>query len=165
MNEKRSILGRPINGNVEHYTTPKGRQGTAEEFLAEVDQAFATIPGLQRIMWTQYTPYFNDGEPCVFSVGEVYFELDWTEGTEHGDYGNGFVGPYDLYTRDYAVPGSKEIFELDGRDTKTEHEAMKEAMKGFSSGYFEDVVQAAFGDPAKVIVSREKFDVEYYEHD
>lgn len=28
---------------------------------------------INRIEWTQYTPYFNDGEPCTFGVHDVYF--------------------------------------------------------------------------------------------
>lgn len=29
---------------------------------------FVEHPTIQTISWTQYTPYFNDGEPCEFSV-------------------------------------------------------------------------------------------------
>jgi hypothetical protein len=166
MNEQRSISGRPITGNVEHYTSPRGPQGTAEEFLAEVDQAFATVPGLLRIRWHQYTPYFNDGEPCVFEIHGVYFELEWTTGDEYGDYEDGFVDEWDLYTRDYSQPGkSQPVYKVDGRDTEAEYTAVKAAMTGLASGRYHDVVQEAFGDPAKVTASRDGFDVEFYEHD
>lgn len=30
---------------------------------------------VDNIFWTQYTPYFNDGESCEFSVGDVYLIL------------------------------------------------------------------------------------------
>ena len=30
---------------------------------------------VDNIFWTQYTPYFNDGESCEFSVGDVYLVL------------------------------------------------------------------------------------------
>lgn len=47
------------------------------EMQAEFNNAakafFEACPGVQAIAWTQYTPYFNDGDPCVFSVGELYF--------------------------------------------------------------------------------------------
>src|ERR1700674_1049946 len=30
---------------------------------------FDKYPSIENISWTQYTPYFNDGDPCVFRVG------------------------------------------------------------------------------------------------
>jgi hypothetical protein len=38
------------------------------EFLEKYDV-------VENIFWTQYTPYFNDGESCEFSVGDVYLVL------------------------------------------------------------------------------------------
>lgn len=34
---------------------------------------FDECPKIQAVIWTQYTPYFNDGDECVFSVNEPYF--------------------------------------------------------------------------------------------
>lgn len=51
---------------------------------------FAKHPEITGIQWSQYTPYFNDGEPCVFSVGSDYsitrnLEGEWSEYGEDGD--------------------------------------------------------------------------------
>ena len=36
-------------------------------------EAFAkTDPRIQAISWTQYTPYFNDGDSCTFSAHTSY---------------------------------------------------------------------------------------------
>ena len=32
--------------------------------------------GISKIRWRQYTPYFNDGEACIFSVHEPVFYID-----------------------------------------------------------------------------------------
>lgn len=32
---------------------------------------FEKCPDVYGVKWTQYTPYFNDGAPCVFRVGHV----------------------------------------------------------------------------------------------
>lgn len=32
---------------------------------------FKAHPEVRSIVWTQYTPYFNDGEPCVFGVNDL----------------------------------------------------------------------------------------------
>ena len=34
---------------------------------------FATNPDVTGIGWTQYTPHFNDGDPCEFSVHEFSY--------------------------------------------------------------------------------------------
>lgn len=36
---------------------------------------FNKYPFLEEIFWTQYTPYFNDGEACEFSVHDLAFVL------------------------------------------------------------------------------------------
>lgn len=38
-------------------------------------QFFDACPEVEAVTWTQYTPYFNDGETCEFSVNEKYFIL------------------------------------------------------------------------------------------
>jgi hypothetical protein len=34
---------------------------------------FDECPKVQAVVWSQYTPYFNDGDECVFSVNEPCF--------------------------------------------------------------------------------------------
>lgn len=33
-------------------------------------------PKVENIFWTQYTPYFNDGEECIFGVNEIYLTIE-----------------------------------------------------------------------------------------
>jgi DNA repair exonuclease SbcCD ATPase subunit len=37
-----------------------------------IQSLLENVPGLHAIEWTQYTPYFNDGDPCYFSVHDVH---------------------------------------------------------------------------------------------
>jgi hypothetical protein len=56
----------------EEYQAKIGAAG--ESAVQEAAQTvFEAHPEIQRIQWTQYTPYFNDGEPCVFNVHDVEF--------------------------------------------------------------------------------------------
>lgn len=48
------------------------RDRMQEAFAAEFDKFFAENPGFDAVSWTQYTPGFNDGEPCVFRLGSVW---------------------------------------------------------------------------------------------
>lgn len=42
--------------------------GAKEAIRDRFASLFAAYPDVEGVRWTQYTPYFNDGEPCVFSV-------------------------------------------------------------------------------------------------
>ena len=70
------------------YPRPEGRGITAQagkEYLKQKTEVatkfknalelfskdfFKLVPLVKRIEWTQYTPYFNDGDSCEFSVNE-----------------------------------------------------------------------------------------------
>lgn len=39
-------------------------------------ELFAKYPNLEAVRWNQYTPAFNDGDPCYHHMGEVSFQFD-----------------------------------------------------------------------------------------
>jgi hypothetical protein len=43
------------------------------EFNTIIKLFFEECPKVQAVIWSQYTPYFNDGDECVFSVNEPNF--------------------------------------------------------------------------------------------
>lgn len=49
------------------------------EQVAEVFTKLFQGGGISCIMWTQYAPYFNDGDPCVFSVYDQNYEVSVEE--------------------------------------------------------------------------------------
>ena len=36
---------------------------------------FEATPDIVTVTWRQYTPYFNDGEECTFSVHDIYYAI------------------------------------------------------------------------------------------
>lgn len=42
-------------------------------------ELFAKHPELETISWTQYTPYFMDGDTCYFSANTEYAEINGEE--------------------------------------------------------------------------------------
>lgn len=44
---------------------------TKEQVVALFQPFFEANPKVDAVYWNQYTPYFMDGEPCVFSVNEI----------------------------------------------------------------------------------------------
>ena len=43
-----------------------------EALMRDFHAAFEKHPEVKAIAWVQYTPYFNDGEPCEFGVRDAY---------------------------------------------------------------------------------------------
>lgn len=56
-------------------------QKTGEKFLLEhFKDTFSKYPNLKQVQWTQYTPYFNDGEECTFSSNHQWAEIEGIDG-------------------------------------------------------------------------------------
>ena len=47
------------------------RQAGEKEIKKVVKKVFEETPGLHCISWSQYTPSFNDGSPCYFTIGPI----------------------------------------------------------------------------------------------
>jgi len=139
------------------------------EFLAE-------HPEILALRWDQYTPHFNDGDACVFSVNELQVRVsgipddfgendDGFVGVEYGNLDPLIDGPsqYNASTNDWervrdATPEEKAL----GKKAKAE---VKAAARFWKAVQDDDVFLAVFGDHVQVTVTRKGFRVEEYEHD
>jgi hypothetical protein len=134
------------------------------------------------IRWDQYTPYFNDGDVCEFSVGEARFRID--PESEDGYYEDGFHSVYEVqleggeeqvyagqrYTGEvdrYGYRRSESVYEKTGRvfPHHPAYEQMQELRTAMNNGHFEELLYDLFGDHAQVTVTPEKIIKEYYSHD
>jgi hypothetical protein len=147
----------------------KQAQGLFKEITKEF---FEKNPGITGVIWTQYTPYFNDGEACVFSVGDLTFtnapadelsDIRWNEyeGETEGVWAVDNIGyvleselPYYQNTRNMIIASG-------GVDAKS----CIFLAKAVGSNEMEDVMETMFGDHVKVIATREGFEIEEYDHD
>jgi len=99
---------------------------------------------IQVVKWTQYTPHFNDGDACTFSVNDPEVSVK-------------SVTPEDMYVEEdwyssWSIPGSPGA------------KAAKEVGNFFVD--IEDVLETAFGDGVQVFVQRDgSITVEDYDHD
>lgn len=39
----------------------------------QAQKVFDAMPGIHAIAWTQFAPAFNDGDPCIFSAGDMHY--------------------------------------------------------------------------------------------
>ncbi len=93
------------------------------EFFAPLFEANPTILGFR---WQQYTPYFNDGEPCVFRVYDLECRV---ANAEPGEDEDGWLSEWDMAPRD-AWTGSSGT-RYPARAGLAERAAFGSAVKAF----------------------------------
>jgi hypothetical protein len=112
-------------------------QATAKQAFKEFSQElFNSFPQLGSFEYTQYTPYFNDGDACVFRVSSDYPTVYLITGEQIDDY---------------PIPA----------DQKELYEAVQLFLRGFEKA---DLLNM-FGDHVQVVVNRSGVEVNEYEHE
>lgn len=109
---------------------------------------FAANPNITSVVWSQYTPYFNDGEPCVFGVHGPRFDLG-----EDSDLTDLWEFSYRL--EDGKLPDwcTKEVVETLGKFAES------------LSQIPDELYLNMFGDHVEVTATRDGFQVDEYSHD
>lgn len=135
------------------------------EMRGEFAKIFEDNPELRWFSWVQYTPYFNDGESCVFSViDSIRYQWggnpDDLEEIDYYDFPE--ISKWDIpYIR-----GEKESSwrsEID--PTEVLAADALEPVINLLSAIDDDIFLEVFGDHAMVIVTKDGIDIEEYEHD
>lgn len=126
---------------------------------------FKQVPEVKTVHWVQYTPYFNDGDPCVFRVCDASFSnvedvsrltsYEEIEDQQEGEFNIEVCGSYKNHIK-YC--GSCELSE-------DSYNICKELNDILTSPEMEDVMENLFGDHVRVIATAEGFDTEDYDHD
>lgn len=155
---------------VEGYHTD-GRHYYAQRPMEELVPYFraAFEKGIKAISWRQYTPFFNDGEPCEFGVGDISYTSNpavaaaWLN-EEYGDEDDRYdeqrniikdFVPTDFYS--YEEPWSEKYPHPDG---------FKKGDITFPNmSEFEQVLNETFGDHTTVVVTPERVVQYEYEHE
>jgi len=152
-----TVLGRPVRGEITEGSGPRADQWPDEKFVEYLD-AVLDIPGVEGVRWRQYTPYFNDGEPCIFGLHGIGVKVTGGEG-DSGDYDDGYVDEWSM--KDYSGGyGDKATIKPLYAQVFEPLRALEEAFP-----HFEDFLERSFGDHAIVTATKEGFDVEFYDHD
>lgn len=174
----KNFLGIPIQGNV--YSVKRATQRTKEEF-AELVQAFLAFDVVKEFGWTQYTPYFNDGEPCIFSARNLWVKT--TEDTipvtpacarcgrscsacddeyDEDDTYKLQIGSWSPHPILGGTPRATGPYVGEYEDEWRAALALTEAIEG---GEFDHALLELFGDHTEVSITRERIKVDQYDHD
>lgn len=154
-----------LTEQAEEFKAKMRREG--EEVMKESFAAFfAAYPNVKAVAWTQYAPYFNDGEPCTFSVNDPSLIMR-TKGDEAKLTGEQCDNP------DEEI----DIEDVDC-DTGVERYSIKKTAKNkalvsdfevlgaaICADSLEDMMAAVFNDDCQVVATADGFDVREYSHD
>ncbi len=127
----------------------KMEQEGKQFFLESSKILFDENPKLLKFAWHQYTPYFNDGDECVFSAALDYPNILVEDG------GEGFDEDSWLDEEPYFTKEEED----------TEQAKLHKVVVEFLSKFDDDDVKMLFDDHCQVVVSRDGVEVEEYSHD
>lgn len=162
------LSGRPIEGEIQPTKRSIPVQDDPMEVIKALDTLLA-LPGVIEYKWTQYTPYWNDGEECEFST-----LIDWNAGvklefgdSDGGEQYDGYYTNFRTWVRaeNFSRGRFEEIRELNGVATAPYAEALREVNRLIGGSAHDLWLKETFGDHATVIATKEGFRVEFFEHD
>ena len=152
---------------------------------------FDECPKVQAVVWSQYTPYFNDGDECVFSVNEPCFV---TKNFDRED----LLNPYEYEDSDEygALKVPSYVADWDAEIARDKAELAKPTASDWVKGYYpkaiaeleemqrefpgydvkikafanllsenEDMLKEVYGDHAAVYLTPDEVIIEEYSHD
>lgn len=125
-------------------------------FAEEAKKLFEANPKLESFSWTQYTPYFNDGETCEFSANTDYITVTDVDGNEEEEVSSWSV-------RHYSEKGT----DWQGNPyTPSELELAGVAACEFLAEFEDEDFLMMFGDHTRVTVFRDgRVESDDYDHD
>lgn len=141
-----------------------------EELTIKLDpifkQFFVENPKIKQIVWTQYTPFFNDGEPCVFSVHDKYFVPTFFKDEDTGE----LVENEEYEYHDCPSLWSDSFYDSAINEFKacglTDEEIDRvEKFGKFLNSIPDDLYEGIYGDHVEITVTTNGAEVNEYDHD
>lgn len=168
-----SFLGIMVDGEI-----CKGDARVAQLSLTEFEPLVRAVLDDETIHsfgWCQHTPYFNDGDPCIFSAGELWVKTteDVTSSKSEGEEeGEGEYEELDGYAVDcHPTLGGREwdrVTREYGAYTGPDEARYTNCVnldKAIQGGAFDNVLLEAFGDHAEIAIKRTGITIRKFSHD
>ncbi len=144
----------------------KMRKVGKDALISAFKEYFEKHPIVEKVLWTQYTPYFSDGDPCVFDINQFelrFFKDKIKDGAINKSYDQSYNEDED---EDYEdSPSYGEFYNKDYFDS--EHKEAENDLSELESQCYEidSVLKNVFGDHCLVVATREGFNVTEWEHE
>lgn len=145
-------------------------------FKETIAEFWKLNPGVNAVVWHQFTPFWNDGDTCEFSVHSPTFTNATGDQLQYIQYGE--FDPEDeeenetVWATDniqYVLTGNSAWCIADKQKILSGPAVNVESCtllsKMLQSSEFENIMKMMFDDHVKVIATREGFDVSEYEHE
>jgi cell division septum initiation protein DivIVA len=185
--KKPTVAQRIANMKKEIQATKNKASREGQKLFKEaVKEIFNKFKGLERFSWNEYTPYWNDGDVCEFSVNMESLAVNEEVGSDKIEYLFSLEHAHNLLSKKSQEEAriKKELSNTKGKD-KWDIERLKKDLEILNSrdpkeveekymikktivdllGDIDDsVYQDMFGE-GLVVVSREGITVEEYEHE
>lgn len=132
-------------------------------FVETVSEFWKLNPKIHAITWVQYTPYFNDGEPCEFGVHEL---VACTKDSlvQMGTYPDRYEGSYQVDYKSKSHEMVKQEWETSDI-TLEEYERANDYLDSIAE-LPGDVFYDMFGDHSRIVMYRDgKVEVDTFDHD
>lgn len=137
-------------------------QNVVKDGTAEIFENYGDI--VHSFGWRQYTPYFNDGDACEFSMHELFViahaDLETAEHGEESDWL--YEGSPAFQEYSYSGDVSRVVGELADERYIEAKQACQSIYDALATN---DLAKDVFGDHVKVIFTPEGVDVEDYHHE
>jgi hypothetical protein len=130
---------------------------------------FNEFPNLVKFGWTQYTPYFNDGDSCEFSSNHNDpFIIFTSQAEEDGEdfspwdyeFNRGDYGTFDYKSSPYTFTKNPNLT----AEQEAEY-AAGSAVLDFLKNFDDTDMMGMFGDHQIVTVSKDGVDTSDYDHE
>jgi hypothetical protein len=141
--------------------------------IGMIRQLLKDNPELHCVAWTQYTPYFNDGDSCHFGIHEVavgisdsatleeFKYLKYNELCDEFDNVEASEGSSVKYVSNHNIRHSIKTPE------RLKRNGVLEIVKALETKlhHMEDICKVAFGDHCSVMITRDDIQIDETNHD
>lgn len=124
---------------------------------------FAKYSSLESFGWTQYTPYFNDGDTCVFYANTDYIKINDCYAEDSIWFNKKNVTDWGTWNPTQRVYENRKEVENKNYDNVLV-EAHNEIVN-FLSNFGDDFYLTKFGDHAEITVTKSNVDISDCDHD
>lgn len=130
-------------------------------FEAFVTDFFKLVPSVKRVVWTQFTPYFNDGDACYFRVNDpTFYNFTMDENEDYRDEEDLQEGQYALDSWECSTYNTEhETYGI----SDSEFQVIKFLIHVINNNetFFEEI----YGDHTEITLTSDGIKIEECEHD